>query len=136
MKPFSVRWPRAIAGAVVAEAGQIAAAFGWVAFYSHVLNAGQSVAHYQGYAREVAPWVSVIAGVPIFYAAGRWIATNGPSAIALWGVFLLIDGGLLLAAPSDGPLPLAAIALSYLTKLAACYAGGRHGQSAANQSVK
>ena len=120
-----IRWVRAVCGAVVAEIGQIAAAFGWVAIYSHLIRPGQSLVQYQAHAQASGPWVSIIAGVPIFYAASRWIAGNAASALMLWGVFVLIDGGLLLAASAETTLPLGLIAASYATKLLACYAGGK-----------
>jgi hypothetical protein len=130
MKSSSIHWVSAILGALAAEIAQIAAAFGWVAVHSHLINPGQPIAEYQAYAQASGPWVSIFAGFPIFYAASRWIGGNASSALVLWCVFLLVDGGLFVALPSDGPLPLPLIAASYLTKLAACYWGGRSAEVA------
>jgi len=131
MKRSPIRWIRAALGALAAEVGQIAAAFGWVAVYSHLINPGQPMAHYQTYGQASGPWVSIMAGFPIFFAASRWIVGNIPSALILWCVFLLVDGSLLLALPSEEPLPVALIAASFFTKLAACYWGGRSAEAAA-----
>ena len=87
---------RASAGALIAEITQIAAAFGWVAIYSYFINPGQPMATYQAHAQASGPWVSILAGAPIFYAASRWIAKSRPTALALFAIFLVIDGALLV----------------------------------------
>lgn len=123
---MKIAWRRACAGALIAEVSQIAAAFGWVAIYSYLINPGQPVETYQAHAQASGPWVSVVAGAPIFYAASRWIARSRRTALALFAVFLAIDGGLLVAMiDSWTGVPLAPIGLSYLTKLGACALGGR-----------
>jgi len=71
---MKINWGRAFAGALIAEIAQIAAAFGWVAIYSYLINPGQPMATYQAHAQASGPWVSLLAGAPIFYAASRWIA--------------------------------------------------------------
>jgi hypothetical protein len=80
---MKIRWGPACAGALIAEVGQIAAAFGWVAIYSSLVNPRQPMATYQAHAQASGPWVSIIAGAPIFYAASRWIARSLPTALAL-----------------------------------------------------
>ena len=123
---MKISWGRAFAGALIAEIALIAAAFGWVAIYSYLINPGQPVATYQAYAQASGVWVSIIAGVPIFWAASRWIARTRPTALALFGIFAVIDGGLLVAMmESWTDAPFVPIGLSYLTKLFACALGGR-----------
>ena len=125
---MKINWGRASGGALIAEIAQIAAAFGWVALYSHVIDPGQPMATYQAHAQASGPWVSILAGAPIFYAASRWIARSRPTALALFAIFLVIDGALLVGMTeswTDAPVVL--IGLSYLTKLCACAFGGRHG---------
>ena len=119
-------WGRACAGALIAEITQIAAAFGWVAIYSYLINPGQPMATYQAHAQASGPWVSVLAGAPIFYAASRWIARLRPTALALFAIFFVIDGALLVTmTESWTSAPFVLIGLSYLTKLCACALGGR-----------
>ena len=84
---MKISWGRAGAGALIAEITQIAAAFGWVAIYSYLINPGQPMATYQAHAQASGPWVSILAGTPIFYAASRWIARSRPTALALFGIF-------------------------------------------------
>ena len=126
----AVRWRRAIGGAALAEIAQIATAFLWVAIYSYLINRDQPVAVYQQHARDSGPWVSIVAGFPIFLLASRWIAQSVPTALALFGVFVAIDGLLLLLASVPLSAPLVAFAgTSFLTKLLACYLGGRQGEA-------
>jgi hypothetical protein len=72
--------------------------------------------------------VSILAGVPIFYAASRWMARSRPTALALFAITFVIDGSLLVGMIDDwSRAPFVLIGLSYLTKLGACALGGRHG---------
>ena len=123
---MKISWGRACAGALIAEIVQIAAAFGWVAIYSYLINPGQPIATYQAHAQASGTWVSLIAGAPIFYAASRLIARSRPTALALFGIFFLIDGGLLVGmVESWTDFPFVLVGLSFLTKLCACALGGR-----------
>jgi len=125
---MKIDWGRACAGAVIAEITQIAAAFGWVAIYSYLVNPGQPMATYQAHAQASGPWVSILAGAPIFYAASRWIARSRPTALALFAIFLAIDGALLVGMMESWTgAPFVLIGLSCLTKLCACAFGGGHG---------
>jgi FtsH-binding integral membrane protein len=91
-----MNWGRAFGGALIAQIAQIAAAFGWVAVYSYAINPGQPLATYQAHAQASGVWVSILAGAPIFYAASRWIARSQPTALALFAIFVAIDGALLM----------------------------------------
>ena len=130
MKDRRIRWLRAVVGALVAEATQIAAAFGWVAIFSHVIQPGRPFEEYQAHAQVSGPWVSIIAGILIFYAASRWIAGSKRTAMALFGVFLLIDTALLIATwGSATHVPWLLYAVSYVSKGFACYLGGRYAEA-------
>ena len=90
---MKVSWGRAFGGSLIAQAGQIAASIGWVAVYSYLINPGQSFATYQAHAQVSGPWVSIVAGAPIFYAASRWIARSQATALALFGILLVVLPG-------------------------------------------
>jgi hypothetical protein len=123
-----IRWGAAVGGALLAEVAQVIAAVLWVAIYSYVLNPGQPMTVYEQHAQASGPWVSIIAGFPIFYFASRWIARSLPTALALFGVFLTLDVLLLLLMGGRSAIVILwLIGLSYATKLLACYLGGRHG---------
>lgn len=125
---MNVNWGRAFAGAVLAESAQIAAAFAWVAIYSYLINPGQPFATYQAHAQASGPWVSLVAGAPIFYAASRWIARSRHTALALFAIYAMLDGALLVGMMETWTgAPVVLFGLSYLTKLGACALGGRHG---------
>ena len=125
---MKINWGRASGGALIAEIAQIAVAFGWVAIYSYVIDPGQPMATYQAHAQASGPWVSILAGAPIFYATSRWIARSRPTALALFAIFVVIDGALLVGMTESWTgVPFVLFGLSYFTKLCACALGGRHG---------
>lgn len=129
MRMKDIRWGAALGGMLVAEVGQIAATFAWVAVYSYLVHPGETPAFYQRYAQVAGPWVSLIAGTPIFYLVCRWIGSRAPSrawptAMALFGLFVLLDLTLTLFAGAPSPRIVAFMAASYLLKLLACHLGG------------
>jgi hypothetical protein len=101
-------------------------AFAWVYFYSVAIAPGHDGAFYQAYAQRVAPISGILAGIPIFLGAG-WLAARGPgadrAALLPAACYILLD--LVLLTASGLWPPLWSLALSYLTKLAACWAGGQ-----------
>lgn len=129
MRKSEIRWGAALGGMLLAEVAQIAAAFAWVAFYSYVIHPGEAPAFYQRYAETAAPWVSVLAGAPIFYGICRWVVSRRrgawPTAMALFGMFLLLDLALVFAAGGPSPRVAGFMAASYLSKLLACHLAGR-----------
>jgi hypothetical protein len=132
MKTNSIRWVAAICGALIAEGVLIASSFVWVAIYSYVVNPGQPFAAYQQHAQISGPWVSILVGIPVFYALSRWVARNLPTAMVMLAFVLTIDIAILvLAATSE--IPIAMVVVSYLSKLVASYLGGR--QATAQLSI-
>jgi hypothetical protein len=134
----SIHWLRAALGTLTAEVGQIAAAVLWVTIYSYIIAPGQSIEAYQAYAQRSGPWVAVIAGAAIFYAAARWIARSKPTAMALFGLFLLLDLALFAVMPPAAmtPMLLALFSVSYFTKALLCYLGGKHAETARNRRAE
>ena len=125
-----VRWGAAFGGMLLAQVGQIAATFAWVAFYSYVVHRGETADFYQRHAEVAGPWVSIVAGTPIFYLVCRWIGSRVPSrawptAMALFALFVLVDLALMLSAGTPSPRILGFMVVSYLLKLLACHLGGR-----------
>ncbi len=124
-----IRWIAALLGAVLAEITLIAAAFGWVTIYSYLIRPGLTVADYELYAQHAAPWVTVIGGLPVFFLAGRWAGGRAadqvmPTAIALFGIYLLGDLAVLL--PTKPPMAILAIGtLGYVVKALGCWLGAR-----------
>jgi len=55
MTPSIEAWKKAIGGVVAAEVLLVAAAFLWVALYSHLIAPGQEVSAYRQYAQVASP---------------------------------------------------------------------------------
>ena len=131
MRVSSVRWGWAVSGALAAEVVMVAAAFAWVAIYSYLLHPGESAGFYQQYAMRASPWVSLVAGAPIFYLVCSWIGSRSPAhafptAIGLFALYFLIDAPLVMF--GDNPfISLWFVAINYSVKFLACYLGGRSG---------
>lgn len=125
MKLRQIHWGRALGGAALAEVMLIAAAFGWVAIYSYLINPGQPLSVYEQHATESGPWVSIVVGIPLFYAAARWIGRNRPTALVLCALVLMVDAVVLaVLAGSLSVAQAGLIAVSYVTKGIAAWFGG------------
>lgn len=117
---------RGIMLGVAAMLAVAAAAALWVLFYSVAIAPGHDGAHYQAYGRSVAPTAAIIAGLPILFGAG-WLAARGsrPMLAALIPALTYMMADLVLTA-MDGSWPaLWALTLSWASKLAVAWAGGR-----------
>lgn len=73
-----------LACALFLHAMLILLAVAWVAFYSHVLEPGHDRAFYEAYAGRSGPFVSLIAGGPIFYLVAAWVTRRRRSARPAW----------------------------------------------------
>jgi len=117
---------RGIGLGVLALLLNVLVAFLWVFFYSVAVAPGHDGAFYQAYAQRVAPISAILAGLPILFAAG-WLTARGSGAVlpALVpaATYILLD--LVLNAIGGLSPPLWSLALSYLTKIGAAWAGGR-----------
>lgn len=116
-----IRWARVWAAFLVAEVATIAAAFGWVAIYSHLLNPGRDLAHYEAYAMTASPYVSLFAGPPIFYSACRWIWANG---LAVFLLYCILEIAFLLFSDTSS-IPKWILYVGFPAKFLACWLGGR-----------
>jgi hypothetical protein len=110
----------------LAMALNVLVAFAWVFLYSVAIAPGHDGAFYQAYAQRVAPFSAILAGMPILFAAG-WLAARGPrpepAALLPAAAYIILD---LVLVAASGLWPSGwSLALSYLTKLAAAWAGGR-----------
>lgn len=130
MRMRDIRWGAALGGMLLAQVAQIAATFAWVAFYSYLVHPGETPAFYERHAQVAGPWVSLVAGTPIFYLVCRWIGSAVPSrawptAMALFALFVVVDVALMLSAGPPFLRILGFMAVSYLLKLVACHLGAR-----------
>lgn len=122
---------RSVAIAVAAMVINVAFAFLWVFIYSTFIAPGQNEEAYKAYAMRVAPWSSVIAGIPILFAAGwllaHWHGGGWQIGICAAVAYIVIDALILAAARALGDYP-GVVALSFATKLAAAGLGGAMAQ--------
>ncbi len=102
-----------------------AAAALWVLLYSVAIAPGHDGAHYQAYGQRVAPLAAIVAGLPLLFGAG-WMAARGgrPMLAALIPALTYVGLDLALSAAGNSWPSMGALALSWLTKLAAAWAGG------------
>ena len=129
-EPGRIRWRWALAAAPLLELAMIAAAVGWVAIYSHLLAPGRGLAAYQAHAAIASPIVSLIAGLPAFWGAGRLrLRRLGQdarrTALALAGTYVALDLLLIVAMTQDQRYNWSMAVASYLSKTAALYLGVR-----------
>lgn len=105
----------------------------YVAFYSYVINRGHDERYYQEYAQMVAPYSSIVAGIPLMFlicwrVGTWWEADYGlKAALLVWLVYAVIDVLVLVGAGMSSGVQARLIvlaAVSLITKLAASYFGG------------
>ena len=105
----------------------------YVVVYSYLVDPGHDEAYYQAHAQVAAPYSSIIAGIPLMFLAGRWIGRKFPkgnsvkAALLVWLVYFLLDFTIIAAVGSLGQMALL-FAISFTTKFAAAYLGGRSAQ--------
>ena len=109
----SIRWGLAAVAALLAEVALIALSIICVAVYSYTIHTGETQEFYEAFARVSGPWVSLIAGGPVFFLIARWIrrraaAAAPATAMAMSGLYIAIEVGITLLWPgaSSAILPI------------------------------
>lgn len=99
--------------------------------YSYLIDPGHDQDYYQEAANRFGPISSIICGIPLMYLAGRWIGKRvGPrlavsAALLVWVVYFALD--LTIVAASGALMSILWLfVISFATKFAAAYLGGRH----------
>jgi hypothetical protein len=106
----------------------------YMVVYSYLINPGHPKEYYDEHVKVAAPYCSIVAGIPLMFLAGLWVAGWGGSqsplgvkaALVVWLAYAVIDLGIVLAAAAKEGLTAkmrVLVAVSLLTKLAAVYAG-------------
>jgi len=105
----------------------------YMVVYSHLIDPGHDEQYYREHIKAAAPYCSIVAGMPLMFLAGWWVAGwwEGQfavkAALGVWLAYALIDMSVLLAAGlTTGIAVLSAVSL--LTKLAAVYVGALFGR--------
>jgi hypothetical protein len=99
--------------------------------YSYAIHPGHEPAFYQEHIPGAAPYLSVIAGIPLMYLAGWWVAgwwnrsLGVQAALIVWLASTFID--FVLVSLTGWTLRVAVFFLiSFVTKLVAAYWGARN----------
>ena len=102
----------------------------YIAFYSYFINPGHDERFYQEYARAAAPYCSIVAGMPLFYFACRWLGGKWEAdfavkaALLVWLVYVLIDISVIGATAGFTSQLAVLAAISMATKFVSAYLGG------------
>jgi len=122
-----------IGAAILVLAINIGVSILYIAIYSYLINPGHDEPYYQEYAQMVAPYSSIVAGMPLMFLicwrVGSWWEADFAvkAALLVWLVYAVIDVLVLVAVGMSSGMPtrlIVLIAISLITKLAASYFGG------------
>jgi hypothetical protein len=105
----------------------------YMVVYGHLIDPGHEQAYYDAHVRMAAPYCSIVAGIPLMFLAGWWVAgwdvtLAVRSALVIWLTYAVIDVAASVAAGLTSVLTVrlgVLIAISILTKLAAGYSGAQ-----------
>jgi hypothetical protein len=129
MSTASIRWGLAVGATLLAEVSMIVISVLCVAVYSYAIHTGESQAFYDAFAMESGPWVSLIAGGPVFFLLARWIrrragAAAFRTAMTQCALYFGIEAVVLLSWPGGIPTAiLPVVIVASLVKVAAAWIG-------------
>ena len=128
MTNTSIRWGLAAVATLLAEITLIALSIICVAVYSYAIHTGETQQFYEAFARVSGPWVSLIAGGPVFFLIARWIRRREQSAalgtaMAMAGLYLAIEIAVLLLWPGDSSGALPFVIGGFVLKVAGAWLG-------------
>lgn len=113
----------------------------YIAFYAYIINPGHPPAFYQAYAVTVAPYSSIVAGMPLMFFMCWWLTrpwTPGfarKSVLGIWTVYAVIDLSVLFGAGMTARLALLS-GISLATKLIAAVGGATVGAAADRNAAR
>ena len=98
MTHAAIRWGLAAVAMLLAEVILIALSILCVAVYSYAIHTGETREFYDAFAQASGPWVSLVAGGPVFFLIARWIRRRAQTAafgtvIAMLGIYLAFEIG-------------------------------------------
>jgi len=116
MTDTSIKWGLAAVATLLAEIALIALSFICVAVYSYTIHTGETQEFYEAFARDSGPWVSLIAGGPVFFLIARWIRRRAAAAalntaMAMSALYIAIEVAILLIWPGAFTATLAILPL-------------------------
>ena len=100
----------------------------YMVVYGHILDPGHEPKYYQDHIQVAGPYCSIVAGIPILFLAGWWVAgwrrrsMGFRGALIIWLAYTIIDLAILLMAGLSFGVGVLFV-ISFATKLAAVYLG-------------
>jgi len=116
--------------AVLVLVANVAASILYMVVYGHVIDPGHDPQYYKDHIQIAGPYCSIVAGIPLMFFAGWWVAGWWRRALgvrAAWIVLLaytVIDLAILLAVGMSIGVGLLFV-VSFATKLVAVHFGAR-----------
>lgn len=109
----------------------VAASILYMVIYGHLINPGHPKVFYDEHVKVAAPYCSIVAGIPLMFFAGLWVAGwGGPpaqlgikAALTVWLAYVVIDLGIIAVVGGMTTKLYWLVAIAILTKLAAVYVG-------------
>lgn len=102
----------------------------YMVVYGYVINPGQPAEHYPEHAQVAGPYMSIIAGIPIFFCIGylvRRILNWAPGPICFWALYAAVDLSVLTAVGGWSALLAVQATVSMAAKLGAAILGSKIG---------
>ena len=106
----------------------VAASILYMIVFGHLIDPGHEPKYYHDHIQVAGPYCSIVAGIPIMFLAGWWVANwwhrslGVRGAVSVWLAYTVIDLSILLLAGLS--LGVGALfIISFATKLAAVYWG-------------
>ena len=116
--------------AVLVLVANVAASILYMVVYGHVIDPGHDPQYYNDHIQVAGPYCSIVAGIPLMFLAGWWVAGWWRRALGVraawivWLAYTVIDLAILLAAGMSIGVGLLFV-VSFATKLAAVHFGAR-----------
>ena len=108
----------------------VAASVLYMVVYGHVIDPGHDPKYYQDHIQVAGPYCSIVAGIPIMFLTGWWVAgwwcrtLDYRGAILVWLAYTIIDLSILLIAGLSFGVAVLFVA-SFASKLVAIYWGAK-----------
>lgn len=102
----------------------------YMVVYSYVIDPGHEPQYYNDHIKAAGPYCSIVAGIPLMFFAGRWVAgwwnreLGARGAWVVWIAYVTIDLTSILAAGMSLKI-FALFLVSFGTKLAAALHGAK-----------
>ena len=120
--------------AVLVLVANVAASIGYMVVYGHVIDPGHEAKYYDDHIQIAGPYCSIVAGIPLMFAAGWWVTGWWRRVLGMWPAWVVwvaytvIDLLIVLAAGLAAGLSLGdgmLVVVSLATKLVAALFGAR-----------